>query len=178
MPLPQPIANCYWVEPGKLLAGEYPIDLDEKTSLEKLLALKDGGVTAFIDLTEANEPAGGTPLRPYADLLESASHRRFPIRDTSIPDSPELTTNILDTIDRHINAGQTVYVHCWGGVGRTGTVVGCWLARHGYRGQAALDRLEMLWQACPKSDYRDSPESESQRDYVRHWGETGCDGGQ
>ena len=23
-----------------------------------------------------------------------------------------------------------VYVHCWGGVGRTGTVVGCWLVRH------------------------------------------------
>lgn len=31
-------------------------------------------------------------------------------------------------------AGQTVYVHCYGGIGRTGTVVGCWLVRHGLSG--------------------------------------------
>lgn len=110
----QPIKNCYWAVPGKLLAGEYPINLDEKTSLAKLRCLKEGGVTAFIDLTEANEPARGAPLRPYSHLLDSASHRRFPIRDGSVPDSPAQMTAILDAIDRQINAGATVYVHCWG----------------------------------------------------------------
>ena len=29
--------------------------------------------------------------------------------------------------------GRKVYVHCWGGVGRTGTVVGCYLVRQGER---------------------------------------------
>ncbi|MFZ5949388.1 MAG: fused DSP-PTPase phosphatase/NAD kinase-like protein [Candidatus Rifleibacteriota bacterium] len=28
-------------------------------------------------------------------------------------------------------AGKPVYVHCWGGLGRTGVVVGCWSRRHG-----------------------------------------------
>lgn len=36
---------------------------------------------------------------------------------------------ILDAIDRA--AGSIVYVHCWGGHGRTGTVAGCYLVRHG-----------------------------------------------
>ena len=39
---------------------------------------------------------------------------------------------ILDKIDDDLAAGHNIYVHCWGGVGRTGTVVGCWLVRHGY----------------------------------------------
>lgn len=168
---PIPIANCYWAVPGKLLAGAYPINLDEKTSLAKLRCLKEGGVTAFIDLTEANEPARGSPLRPYSHLLDSASHRRFPIRDGSVPDSPAQMAAILDAIDHQINAGATVYVHCWGGVGRTGTVIGCWLARHGYAGQPALDKLRELWQACPKSRWRRTPESPAQERYILHWKE-------
>lgn len=141
----QPIENCYWALPGELLAGEYPINLDEKTALEKLRRLNESGVTAFIDLTEANEPARGIPLRPYSHLLDAASHRRFPIYDGSVPDSSAQMAAILNAIDHRISAGATVYVHCWGGVGRTGTVVGCWLARHGYAGQPALDKLHELW---------------------------------
>ena len=44
---------------------------------------------------------------------------------------------ILDDIDDARASGGTAYVHCWGGVGRTGTVIGCWLVRHGLdRGDA------------------------------------------
>ena len=58
-----PIANSYWVVPGKLLAGEYPINLDEASSRAKMGCLTTAGVRAFIDLTEEGEPARGTPLR-------------------------------------------------------------------------------------------------------------------
>lgn len=37
-----------------------------------------------------------------------------------------------------------VYLHCWGGIGRTGTIVGCWLARNGFPGKAALCLAESL----------------------------------
>lgn len=164
-PPPRPIEECYWVEPGKLLAGEYPRTKDEATAGEKVRAFEETGIRAFVDLTEEAE------LLPYAHLLESASHQRFPIRDESVPDSRENVVATLDAIDGHLGAGRTVYVHCWGGVGRTGLIVGCWLARHALSGQNALERLRELFAACPKASHRVSPETPEQEQYVLNWKE-------
>ncbi|NLE99845.1 MAG: hypothetical protein GX601_02595 [Anaerolineales bacterium] len=164
----RPIENCYWVSPGKLLAGEYPRNRDEASSRLKMHALIAAGITVFTDLTDEGEG-----LLPYVHLAGGASHVRFPVRDLSIPDSREVTIAILDAIDHYLTQGEVVYVHCWGGVGRTGVVVGCWLARHGLQGQAALDRLRMLWRQCPKSAYRNSPETPEQEKYILQWGR-GC----
>jgi protein-tyrosine phosphatase len=160
----QPIKYCYWVEPNKLIAGEYHRDKDEDTSKKKIKALLASGIRVFIDLTEENEG-----LEPYSFMINGASHFRFPIRDQSIPQSFDLTVTILDAIDRQIDDGKLVYVHCRGGIGRTGVIVGCWLARHGLGGKKALYRLNELWQECPKSVFRESPESFEQEEYIRSW---------
>lgn len=159
-----PIEHCYWVVPGRLLAGEYPRNKDEESSREKISALLRSGITIFIDLTEENEG-----LLPYAGLIGTASHKRFAIRDLSVPASAGVTAAILDAIDHHVRQGEMVYVHCWGGVGRTGLIVGCWLARHGLGGKAALVRLRELWQRCPKSAYRRTPETREQEQYILRW---------
>ncbi len=162
---PRPIENCYWVVPGRLLAGEYPRNLDTASSKEKLARLTNAGVSAFIDLTEDHEF-----LKPYDYLLEGPTHERFGIRDQGVPPTSALTKQALDAIDRHLEAGETVYVHCWGGVGRTGTIIGCWLSRHHEPGQAALDRLKELWKQNPKSlTMPRSPENNLQDGYVRDW---------
>lgn len=161
----RPIKHCYWVLPGKLLAGEYPRNKDEQSSQAKLSALINAGVVAFIDLTEVDEG-----LQPYSTLIsDMAAHHRFPIVDVSIPVSSDLVVTILDTIDHYIERNQLVYVHCWGGVGRTGVIIGCWLARHGRGGEVALAQLRKLWQACPKSSYRRSPETDKQERYILNW---------
>ena len=95
----RPINNCYWVLPGKLLAGEYPRNKDEPSSEWKLAALGNAGVNVFVDLTEAGE------LTPYADVVPTVTHHRFPVRDVSVPSSVELTT-ILDAVDEHITEGN------------------------------------------------------------------------
>ena len=65
-----------------------------------------------------------------------------------------------------------MYVHCWGGVGRTGTIIGCWLSRHHEPGQAALDKLKELWKKNPKRHRRPrSPENDLQDDYILTWGD-------
>jgi protein tyrosine/serine phosphatase len=165
----QPIKNCYWVVENKFLAGEYPWELDEAYSIKKISSLLKAGITCFIDLTHPEDNR-----KPYQQLVSQLSDYqvktcRFPIHDYSIPDSDNLTSEILDLIDKTIKENGMVYLHCWGGIGRTGTVVGCWLSRHGYPGKNALQRLHTLWQQCPKSSYRNSPESKEQEQYIINW---------
>ena len=99
-------------------------------------------------------------------------HERRPIVDVSVPRSPQETAGILDAIDRALDDGSTLYLHCWGGVGRTGTVVGCWLVRHGMTGDEALLQIAEWWRRMEKA-YRKprSPATRQQRDYVRNWAE-------
>ncbi len=61
-----------------------------------------------------------------------------------------------------------MYVHCWGGVGRTGTVVGCLLAKSGVADEDIGARLHELRSGTRKAD-RPCPEADAQRDVIRHW---------
>ena len=63
-----------------------------------------------------------------------------------------------------------MYVHCYGGIGRTGTVVGCWLRRQGLPGQEALDLIERLRRDTPDG-WKPSPETSEQRRFVLDWEE-------
>jgi hypothetical protein len=166
-----PIPDSYWVRSGQLLAGEYPRDWEDDLSREKLRQLLKAGVTFFLDLTEAGEYG----LKPYTHLLDQeavawerdATHQRMPIRDRGTP-TPEEMTRILDTIDAALAEGQTVYIHCYGGIGRTGTVVGCYLTRHGMSGKEALEEITRLREGTPDG-WMSSPETGAQRRMVRGW---------
>jgi hypothetical protein len=59
-------------------------------------------------------------------------------------------------------AGEGVYIHCWGGVGRTGTVVACLLAKEGLGYEETMIRLRQA-QAGSRKSHRPSPEAETQR---------------
>ena len=174
-----PFPNSYWVVEDKLLAGHYPGDEDEATAQTKLAALLDSGVRHTVNLVEEKRhPMNGSPLAPYREHLMSiakaaaidVTYALHPITDQEIP-TREMMKSILDDIDRAIGEGQPVYVHCVGGVGRTGTVVGCYLARHGIAlGDEVIDRIRELRANDPKADVR-SPNTGEQREMVRSWKE-------
>lgn len=166
--------NSYWVMPNSLMAGEYPGDRDPLTTRRKLSDYLRYRITAFLDLTEAHE------LAPYEEILGEVAkefgmdcaYRRMPIRDVDVPERPEQMRAILDQIVSWQRQDRKVYVHCWGGVGRTGTVVGCWLVDYGMTGDAALEHLRLLWTRMSADKRRrkpESPETQEQRDYVRRW---------
>ncbi|SFQ49454.1 ADP-ribosylglycohydrolase family protein [Hymenobacter arizonensis] len=150
--LPRPLPNSYWATPH-VLGCEYPGDLNQEKARVKLTALLQAGITDFVDLTEAHE------LAPYEDLLQTVAaeqgvqvrYRRFPIKDVSVPE-PTTLEAVLAALTTSVAAGRKAAVHCWGGVGRTGTVIGCYLVRaERLTGVEALARIAQEWQGVEKS---------------------------
>ena len=162
----KPIRNSYKVMEG-IYAGEYPREYDDKKSINKIKQFKRFGITHFIDLTEEGE------LRPYDQMLASPmQHIRFPIQDVSVPANIESVKALIGQIHGILNESDRnkVYIHCWGGVGRTGTIVGCLLShQHNYDYNETMGALKKAFSDCPKSAYRETPETKEQRDFIARY---------
>ncbi|MBI9051155.1 MAG: dual specificity protein phosphatase family protein [Anaerolineaceae bacterium] len=164
------IENTYWVDPNKLLAGPYPRHaMMEEQTRHQLAWLCEQGITCIIDLTGPGERSA------YRQDFEQVCRRynidgiweRFPITDFGLPDK-YLMRDILDEIQRNIESGGKVYLHCYGGIGRTGTVAACYLVEQGLSSEEALAKLQELRSHTPNASY-DSPETEAQRNFVLGW---------
>src|SRR5262245_36020686 len=172
-----PLRGSYWVVPGQFLAGEYPGEVEFDKTRRKLRALIAAGIRTFIDLTdedEVNEDAKVIPA--YRSILREVSetdrteitYANVPIADRGVP-SPWTLRCILDVIDRSIEDENPVYVHCWAGRGRTGTVVGCYLKRHGLAQDSdVLQKLAELRRDVPNGK-EISPHTKEQIQMVKNW---------
>lgn len=156
-----PIRDSYLVA-GGLLAGEYPGAPDPVEAARRLGAFRRAGVGVFVDLTHPADV-----LEPYDHLLGDGRRLAHPIVDMSTTTIPHMT-RILDDVDAALAAGEGVYVHCWGGIGRTGTVVGCWLVRHGLDDGDPIRRIAELRQLVLDS-FMPSPQTTAQRQMVTGW---------
>lgn len=165
-----PLRNSHWIEPGRLLAGEHPTGDGQRATKKRIASLVDAGIDCFLDLTEPGE------LDPYEPFLVTAArgrkiaYLRHPIRDHGVPDSDAAMRAILDALEGALDAGQTVYLHCRAGIGRTNLVAGCWMTnRHG-SGAAALEELNRRWLRNERSrTWPTVPETPAQTEYVRSW---------
>ncbi len=167
----RPIAESYWVLPDQFLAGEFPARFDATFTRQRLNAFLRLGINSYLDLTHARELPSYEPLLYDQARIcgVEAVYARFPIRDRGVPSAKTMTA-ILDSLDASLEAGRKVYLHCWGGVGRTGTVVGCYLVRHGMTGEQAVAQLAEWWQDSPKRlSHPRSPETDQQVKYILNW---------
>jgi protein-tyrosine phosphatase len=91
-------------------------------------------------------------LKPYAQMLPSGvSHNRFAILDATFPKTFAYLQTILQYIERKIADGGKVYVHCMGGIDRTGVIVASWFVYNGFLPDKALEEYKRRWSTNPKS---------------------------
>jgi protein tyrosine/serine phosphatase len=173
--------RTYWILPDRLLGGAYPGAQDAAECSRKIRRLLDTGIRTFIDLTESDESHKARLLVPYeaavaalaGDRSIEVSYQRHAIRDLNVP-TPEGMVEILAAIELGLQSGA-VYVHCLGGVGRTGTVAACWLLDHGDATvEDVFHRLTELRQMDRVRGNREAPEEPVQRRFVRDWAARKC----
>ncbi len=166
----QPIQNSYWVIPGRFRAGEHPGIHSGRDVKKKLRWLMEDGIDFIIDLT------GPLPSElDYSSLITDVAtlnnrqvgYKQIPIQDFNTPHK-QIMVNILDIIDKALIDGKNIYLHCYYGLGRTGTVVGCYLARHGSLGDEALQKIQELRAGIPNENSL-SPETTDQIRMVKEW---------
>ena len=144
-----------------------------------LIRLVEAGIRHVVSLMEPGEFRHRSGLYyPYVEQMEALAKKtrtsvtfdQISIKDMSVPSQKQMI-RILNQIDLCIKHGKPVYVHCYGGRGRTGTVVGCYLARHEIaRGQQAIAKIKELRKDMPDSIYP-SPETREQVEMVVNWEE-------
>lgn len=113
-----------WIIEGKLAASSYPRDEGH------LRALHTAGVRALVTLHE--RPVDQEKL----DALGIAA-RHYPVQDFAAPSLDQIEAAVA-FIERKLAAGEGVAVHCAAGLGRTGTVIACYLVYQGYTPAEAI----------------------------------------
>jgi protein-tyrosine phosphatase len=118
---------------GRLLCGPRP----SQPFRAGLAALVDAGVSTIACLLDAHE----MPAELVTAYDTSAlTILRYAIPDFGRPaDAGGLAAFVSDLLDR-LRRGETIYLHCLAGIGRTGTVLACLLKTAG----AAGDPVELV----------------------------------
>lgn len=160
LPLPQlPGRVGLTFAPGKSGGDRWIRDLS--TDLDRLSG--HYGVAHLVSLIEDHELAkyGIENLWAEAERRRIAVHR-FPIQDVRVPPNVTCVAPLVKNIATWATGGQTVVIHCIGGLGRTGTIAGCFLVEQGLEPGAALKLLrEVRAHNCP--------ETEEQRNFVHRY---------
>jgi hypothetical protein len=174
--LGKPFPQSYWVSEGLLCVGCYPGDLDPQLCDIKLQGLLDCGIRRIVHLMEPAETSrGGIPFVPYIPRLQELARvssktvecLSFPIRDASAPPK-SVMRQILNAIDDSVQQVTATYIHCWGGHGRTSTVIACYLIQLGYEPEDALDQVMEFRKDLPKNHY---PFEGDQERFILDWEE-------
>jgi len=120
-----------WLIPGQLAKSSMPSHSD-------LLVWQEEGIDSIVNLLE----------EWYHDVIQNETRTGFNVLHSPIPDfrapSLEQLETIVQWIDREIAEGKKVLVHCYAGIGRTGTVLAAYLMMRGYDRVSAQNEVSKI----------------------------------
>ncbi|MCH8078294.1 MAG: cyclin-dependent kinase inhibitor 3 family protein [Proteobacteria bacterium] len=144
--------------PGKkehnAIFGDWDRDLDTD-----LRTIKDWGASALVSLMGKEEMA----WYGIADLADKTTrlgmkHYHLPIIDMDIPDEhfDESWHRTGEKLRNYLLSGESIVIHCLGGLGRTGTIAGRLLVELGVDAETAIQRIRAARPGSIQTDIQEA----------------------
>jgi len=124
------VMNFGWVLENELAGAQGP------SSIEDLSYLHQQGVRAVIRMEERTIAADTGNMIDLIDMFE-------PVQDFTPPEMEQIQ-RMIEFIDQQIEDSHPVAVSCYAGIGRTGTVLACYLVHRGEEPGEAIYRVREL----------------------------------
>ncbi len=122
------VANFRWIDEGVIAGSSRP------SSAEEVQWLHEQGIRAIVSLHPVPEEVREEIER------RGIAHKHLLVEDFGVPDEQEID-EFFEFVGEQAEKGNPCLVHCYAGVGRTGTMLALYLVSRGMDVQAAIDRL-------------------------------------
>lgn len=131
---PRFLRNFSFVEPGVLAGCAHPMHGGDLRGA--LGELERQGVRAVVSLDE-----DGLPAQVLAEA--NVAYRHIPINDFEPPSIAQVQS-FVEFVNAQQQLGHATVAHCYAGVGRTGTMLACYLVSQGADPKAAIRAVRHL----------------------------------
>jgi hypothetical protein len=122
--------------PGRWSPGRH-LDSDVRLRDDLKVIASEQGARMLVTLLERSEIVQLGNLRREARRA-GLEWVHFPIPDMWVPSDVTATRRLVDRMLGALEGGESIVVHCWGGLGRTGTIAACCLVAHGREPRHAI----------------------------------------